>query len=70
MTAAVGLSLFMTNIAAGAVLLPAIMDVIRHTKINPSRLLLPMAYATQPGGMATLFTTSNIVANSFLQQAG
>jgi di/tricarboxylate transporter len=70
MMAASGLSLFMNNIAAGAVLMPAIMDVARRTKINPSKLLLPMAYATELGGMATLFTTSNIIANSILQQAG
>jgi di/tricarboxylate transporter len=70
MTVATCLSLFMNNIAAGAVLMPAIMDVTRRTRINPSKLLLPMAYATQLGGMATLFTTSNIVANSLVQQSG
>ncbi len=70
MTTASALSLFMNNIAAGAVLMPAIMDVIRRTKINPSKLLLPMAYATELGGMATLLTTANIVVNSLLQQAG
>ncbi len=70
MTTAAGLSLIMNNIAAGAVLMPAIMDVTRRTKINPSRLLLPMAYATELGGMATLFTTANIVANTLLQQSG
>ncbi len=70
MTTAAGLSLFMNNIAAGAVLMPAIMDVTRRTKINPSRLLLPMAYATELGGMATMFTTANIVANSLMQQSG
>jgi di/tricarboxylate transporter len=70
MTAASGLSLFMNNIAAGAVLMPAIMDVIRRTKINPSKIMLPMAYATELGGMATLLTTANIVVNNLLQQAG
>lgn len=70
MIVSAGLSLFMNNIAAGAVLMPAVMDVTRRTKVNPSKLLLPMAYATQLGGMATLFTTSNIVANNLLTQAG
>lgn len=70
MIAAGGLSLLMNNIASGAVLMPAIMDVTRRTKISPSKLLLPMAYATQLAGMATLFTTSNIVASGVLQDMG
>ncbi len=70
MLAAAGLSLLMNNIASGAVLMPAIMDVSRRTKTNPSRLLLPMAYATQLGGMATLFTTSNVVASGILIAEG
>ncbi len=70
MVAAGGLSLLMNNIASGAVLMPAIMDITRRTKIAPSKLLLPMAYATQLAGMATLFTTSNIVASSILLSMG
>ncbi len=68
--AAAGLSLIMNNIASAAVLMPAVMDATRRTKISPSKLLLPMAFATQLGGMATLFTTSNLVASGALQNAG
>ncbi len=68
--AAAGLSLFMNNIAAATVVMPAVIDVSRRTKISPSKLLMPMAMATQLGGMATLFTTSNLVTSGILQGAG
>ncbi|MGE5139242.1 MAG: SLC13 family permease [Rudaea sp.] len=70
MIAAAGLSLFMNNIASAAVIMPAVMDASRRTKISPSKVLLPMAMATQLGGMATLFTTASIVASGVLQNAG
>ncbi len=49
MIAAAGLSLFMNNIASAAVIMPAVMDAARRTKISPSKVLLPMALATQLG---------------------
>jgi di/tricarboxylate transporter len=70
MLVAGGLSLFMNNVASAAVVMPAVMDVSRRTRISPSKLLMPMSMATQLGGMATLFTTSNIVAGAMLQNAG
>jgi di/tricarboxylate transporter len=68
--AAAGLSLFMNNIASAAVIMPAVMDATRRTKISPSKILLPMAMATQLSGMATLFTTANIVASGVLISLG
>jgi di/tricarboxylate transporter len=68
--AAASLSLFMNNIASAAVIMPAVMDATRRTKISPSKMLLPMAMATQLSGMATLFTTSNIVASGVLVSLG
>jgi di/tricarboxylate transporter len=62
--------LFMNNIAAAAVLLPGVMDAARRTRINPSRLLMPLAFATLLGGMATLLTTSNILVSSALLDRG
>ncbi len=70
MLTAGGLSLFMNNIASVAVVMPAVMEVSRRTRVSPSKLLMPMALATQLAGMATLFTTSNIVASGVLQNAG
>lgn len=64
------LSLIMNNVAAGAVLLPSVMDASRRGSLHPSRILLPLAYATQLGGMATLLTTSNLVASATLLDQG
>ena len=64
------LSLFMNNIAAVGVLLPAVMSLSRKSKISPSRLLIPLAFGTILGGMATLLTTSNIIVSGALKEAG
>lgn len=60
------LSLFMNNIAA-AILMPAVMGAARKIRINPARLLIPLAFGTILGGMATLFTTNNIIASGLLR---
>ncbi len=65
-----GLSLFMNNIAAVGVLLPAVMALSRTTHTSPGRLLIPLSYGTLLGGMATLLTTSNIIASGALREAG
>src|SRR5215212_2707669 len=64
------LSLVMNNIAAGAVLLPAAVSVARQAKVRESRLLMPLAFGTLLGGMATLFTTANIIVSGSLQAQG
>ncbi len=66
MIAGAFLSLFMNNIAAAAVLLPAASGAGKKAGVNLSRLLMPLAFGTILGGMATLLTTSNIVLNSIL----
>ncbi len=70
MWAGAGLSLFMNNIAAAAVLLPAAGGAARRAGIPQSKVLMPLAYATILGGMATLLTTMNIVASSVLEERG
>lgn len=70
MTAGALLSLVMNNIAAGAVLLPAAVQVARDSDVRPSKLLIPLAFGTLTGGMATLFTTANIVLSGILQERG
>jgi di/tricarboxylate transporter len=64
------LSLAMNNIAAGAVLLPAAVSVARQSRVRESRLLMPLAFGTLLGGMATLFTTANIIVSGSLQAQG
>ena len=68
--AAAALSLFMNNIAAAGVLLPAVISLSRQTHIPPSRLLMPLAFGTILGGMATLLTTANIIVGGVLRDAG
>ena len=70
MLAGATLSLFMNNIAAMAVLLPATLSLARQTRRSPARLMMPLAFGVIAGGMATLFTTSNIIASSTLRDAG
>jgi di/tricarboxylate transporter len=69
MIAGAVLSLFMNNIAAAAVLLPAAVGVSRERRISPSKLLMPLAFGTLLGGTATLFTTSNILAGAAMRDA-
>jgi di/tricarboxylate transporter len=68
--AAAFLSLFMNNIAAAGVLMPAVIALSRRTRIPPSKLLIPLAFGTILGGMATLLTTSNIIVSEALWTAG
>lgn len=60
----------MNIIAAGAVLLPAVVRVARDADIRPSKLLIPMSYGTLVGAMATFFSSANIVMSTILQERG
>ncbi len=60
------LSLLMNNVAVGALLLPSAMQAARKARIRPSKLLIPIAFGTALGGMATYFTTANIVMSNLL----
>jgi di/tricarboxylate transporter len=67
---AAAFSLVINNVAAAAVLLPGASEALRRRRISLSKVLLPLAMATQLGGMATLLTTSNIVVGEVLRQRG
>jgi di/tricarboxylate transporter len=60
------LSQIMNNVAVGALLLPTAMQVSRKARIRPSKLLIPIAFGAELGGMATYFTTANIVLSNLL----
>jgi di/tricarboxylate transporter len=64
------LSLVMNTIAAAAVLLPPVIGITRHTGMRPSRLLIPLSFGALLGGMATLFTTANILVSAALVDVG
>jgi di/tricarboxylate transporter len=59
-------SQFMNNVAVGALLLPSAMQASRKARVRPSKLLIPIAFGTALGGMATYFTTANIVISNLL----
>jgi di/tricarboxylate transporter len=55
---------FINNTAAVAILLPMVTDVAERGNTSPSKLLLPLSYASMFGGMLTLIGTStNILAS-------
>lgn len=66
MLASAFLSLFMNNIAAAAVLLPAVSGSAKKASVRTSKLMMPLAFGTILGGTATLLTTANIIINSVL----
>lgn len=70
MLAGAALSWFMNTIAAGAILLPAVVGLSRQTSVRTSKLLIPLSFSTLLGGMATLLTTANILVNTALRDAG
>lgn len=63
------LSLLMNNVAVGALLLPSAIQVAKKSKVAPSKLLIPISFGTALGGMATYFTTANIVFSNLLSAA-
>ncbi len=69
-TAAV-LSAFMNNIGVAALMLPVVVEVARRTRIPPSRLLMPLAYATLLGGLMTMIgTPPNLLISEVMAQNG
>lgn len=62
---------FINNTAAVAVFLPVVIGVARRRRISASKLLIPLSYASQFGGVCTLIGTStNLVVNSLAVGAG
>lgn len=70
MAASAFLSLFMNNIAAASVLLPVAIGASRERQVSSSKLMMPLAFGSILGGMATLLTTSNILVSAALRDAG
>jgi di/tricarboxylate transporter len=65
------LGAFIKNIALVAIFLPLVLRVCQRTHTPPGRVLMPMAYAAQMGGVCTLIgTSSNLLADSLAQKHG
>ncbi len=65
------ISAFINNTAAVAIFLPLVLAAARMRKIAPSKLLIPLSYAAQFGGVCTLIGTStNILVSNIAEQQG
>jgi di/tricarboxylate transporter len=71
MLAIAPLGAFVKNIALVATFLPLALRVCQSTHTSPARVLMPMAYAAQMGGVCTLIgTSSNLLADTLAQKHG
>lgn len=62
---------FISSTGTVAVLMPAVISVALSVRINPSRLLMPLAFASLLGGAITLIgTPPNIIVSDALVEAG
>lgn len=71
MLAAAALSAFMSNTGATAFFLPIILSISRQLKISPSKLLMPLAFASILASSVTLIGTStNLLVSGLMENAG
>jgi di/tricarboxylate transporter len=71
MLGAAGLSAFMSNTGATAFFLPIILSISRQMRVSPSRLLMPLAFASILASSVTLIGTStNLVISGLMVNAG
>lgn len=64
-------SAFINNTPVVAIFIPILLGVAKETKTSPSKLLMPMSFASMFGGICTLIGTStNILVSSIAEDAG
>ena len=62
---------FVSNTGTVALMLPIVVSMAVNANISPSRFLMPLAFASSMGGMATLIgTPPNLVVQEALSNAG
>jgi di/tricarboxylate transporter len=65
------ISSFMNNTTATAIFIPPVMGVAKSANISPSKILMPMAFASILGGTCTLIGTStNVAVSGFMSRSG
>jgi di/tricarboxylate transporter len=66
-----GFSAFLNNTPLVAILLPEVLEWCKRIKISPSKVLIPLSYATILGGTCTLMGTStNLLVAGLVQKSG
>jgi di/tricarboxylate transporter len=71
MTCVGTISAFINNTAAVAMLLPIVMNTARDMRRSPSKLLMPLSFASMFGGVCTLIGSStNILVSSIAERYG
>lgn len=66
-----GIGAFVSNTGTVALMLPIVVSMAASAKMNVSRLLMPLAFASSMGGMLTLIgTPPNLVIDDVLLSAG
>ena len=71
MVSLAAMSAFVNNTAALAVFLPVVLGVAAANRFSASKVLIPMSYAAQMGGVCTLIGTStNLLVNSLAKDLG
>ncbi|HPA15118.1 MAG TPA: SLC13 family permease [Desulfobacterales bacterium] len=71
MVVVAGLSAFMSSTGAVAILIPVALNLAAKAGISPSRLMMPMAFASLIGGMLTLIgTPPNLAVSTQLAKEG
>lgn len=62
---------FVSNTGTVAIMIPIVVSMAMSVKMNPSRLLMPLAFASSMSGMMTLIgTPPNLVINDALVKGG
>ncbi|HBK57519.1 MAG TPA: SLC13 family permease [Xanthomonadales bacterium] len=71
MVSLAAMSAFVNNTAALAVFLPVVLSVAASNGFSASKVLIPMSYAAQMGGVCTLIGTStNLLVHALAQDIG
>lgn len=62
---------FMNNTTATAMLTPPVIGIARRARLSPSKLLMPLAFASILGGTLTLIGTStNVAVSGYIRKSG
>ncbi len=65
------LSAFVNNTATVAIFMPIVLGIAREAKVSPSKLMMPLSFASIFGGACTLIGTStNILVSSISEREG